>query len=80
MGRRSCLEERRKAGPAFASSSNGRDRVARVQRTTKEVGVSVRVRLDGSGTAANETGIPFLNHMLDVREVLQSLSQGPPLG
>ena len=40
-------------------------RQASVSRTTKETNVAVELALDGSGTATVDTGIPFLNHMLD---------------
>jgi hypothetical protein len=30
--------------------------------------VSVKINLDGSGVAENNTGIPFLDHMLDVSD------------
>ena len=39
-------------------------REAKVERTTKETAVSVRLVLDGSGTASAETGLPFFDHML----------------
>ncbi|OZC02317.1 imidazoleglycerol-phosphate dehydratase HisB [Rubricoccus marinus] len=34
-------------------------------RTTKETTVSVSLRIDGSQEANNDTGLPFLDHMLD---------------
>ena len=37
-----------------------------MKRVTKETDVSVRINLDGSGEADSSTGIPFLDHMLDV--------------
>jgi imidazoleglycerol-phosphate dehydratase len=40
-------------------------RQASVQRDTLETQISVRVDLDGSGKARFDTGIPFLEHMLD---------------
>ena len=40
-------------------------RKAEVQRDTKETQVFVAVDLDGNGEARLESGIPFLDHMLD---------------
>lgn len=37
-----------------------------MKRVTKETNVSVKINLDGSGVADSSTGIPFLDHMLDV--------------
>jgi imidazoleglycerol-phosphate dehydratase len=39
-------------------------RSARVERETKESHVLVELALDGSGTAAVDTGVPFFDHML----------------
>ncbi len=41
------------------------ERVAEVQRNTAETRVRVRVDLDGSGQARLNSGIGFLDHMLD---------------
>lgn len=41
-------------------------RVAQVARKTKETDVRVDLTLDGTGTARIATGIPFLDHMLDL--------------
>ncbi len=40
-------------------------RGAEVTRNTLETRISAKVNLDGSGKAAFETGLPFLDHMLD---------------
>jgi imidazoleglycerol-phosphate dehydratase len=37
-----------------------------VKRETKETNVSVKINLDGHGVSDSSTGIPFLDHMLDV--------------
>lgn len=41
-------------------------RIGEVKRETKETNVFVKINLDGTGVAENSTGIPFLDHMLDV--------------
>jgi len=40
-------------------------RTAQVKRDTLETQIAVDVNLDGSGKAQLETGVPFLDHMLD---------------
>ncbi len=40
------------------------NRVASVSRTTKETDVHVMVNLDGQGQCLTQTGVPFLDHML----------------
>ncbi|KAJ7294824.1 hypothetical protein O6H91_13G034900 [Diphasiastrum complanatum] len=40
-------------------------RTGRVQRSTKETNVDVSIGLDGNGCCDCDTGIPFLDHMLD---------------
>jgi imidazoleglycerol-phosphate dehydratase len=40
-------------------------RRAEVARNTLETQITVRIDLDGSGQAAFQTGLPFLDHMLD---------------
>ena len=42
-----------------------KDRTAAVERSTKETKISMRLNLDGSGTAELKTGIGFFDHMLD---------------
>ena len=40
-------------------------RTARIQRDTRETQIEIEIDLDGSGCAELETGLPFLEHMLD---------------
>jgi imidazoleglycerol-phosphate dehydratase len=40
-------------------------RSARIERNTLETQITVAIDLDGSGRARLETGVPFLEHMLD---------------
>jgi imidazoleglycerol-phosphate dehydratase len=50
--------------PAIVESSMA-ERVATVERNTLETRVTAKVNLDGTGAASFDTGIPFLEHMLD---------------
>ena len=55
--------------PAFVMPPTGlspmTDRTAAVNRDTLETQISVAVNLDGSGKARFDTGVPFLEHMMD---------------
>jgi imidazoleglycerol-phosphate dehydratase len=42
------------------------DRTAQISRTTGETDVSLTLGLDGSGAGSRNTGIGFLDHMLDL--------------
>lgn len=44
---------------------NMADRIASVERNTLETKIRITVNLDGTGKAKFETGVPFLEHMLD---------------
>ncbi|MGB0571077.1 MAG: imidazoleglycerol-phosphate dehydratase HisB [Alphaproteobacteria bacterium] len=46
-------------------TERGEERIAEVVRTTKETDISVVVNLDGTGAYDVETGIGFLDHMLE---------------
>ncbi|GMP56413.1 hypothetical protein CsSME_00020916 [Camellia sinensis var. sinensis] len=63
---RAAIVGRENGSPATSSPINTGDRIGEVKRVTKETNVSVRINLDGSGVADCSTGIPFLDHMLDV--------------
>ena len=41
------------------------DRKATITRNTLETQITVSVNLDGTGAAKFETGVPFLDHMMD---------------
>src|SRR5712691_11015349 len=41
-------------------------RVSRRTRRTKETDVQVRFTMDGTGTASIRSGLPFLDHMLEL--------------
>lgn len=41
------------------------ERKARVERNTLETQITVEINLDGTGKASFETGVPFLDHMMD---------------
>ncbi len=41
-------------------------RTASLKRKTRETDISVKLNLDGTGVYSNKTGIPFLDHMLDL--------------
>ena len=45
-------------------AANGRK--AELHRKTAETDIKLRVNLDGKGTYQISTGVPFLNHMLEL--------------
>lgn len=42
------------------------DRIAQIERNTRETQIACTLNVDGSGLSEIETGIPFLNHMLEL--------------
>ena len=44
---------------------NMADRIAEVTRNTSETQIRVHLNLDGKGTGCFDTGVPFLEHMMD---------------
>jgi imidazoleglycerol-phosphate dehydratase len=55
-----------KVAAKVAGKALGGQRRGEVERTTKETSVRVALALDGSGRAEIATGVPFLDHMLDL--------------
>ena len=41
------------------------DRIARIERTTRESSIVVELNLDGTGIVDVSTGVPFFDHMLN---------------
>jgi imidazoleglycerol-phosphate dehydratase len=50
----------------MTSQSPTQARAAEVRRKTKETDIRVRLALDGGGRAEVSTGVPFLDHMLEL--------------
>jgi imidazoleglycerol-phosphate dehydratase len=50
----------------MSTDAQTRPRVAKVARKTKETDIHIDLKLDGTGIARIDTGIPFLDHMLDL--------------
>ena len=59
-GRRAGLPAAR--GPAVAA----RARRAVVERTTRETRIALEIAIDGTGRSSVATGVPFLDHMLEL--------------
>jgi imidazoleglycerol-phosphate dehydratase len=51
---------------AVRKRTPARRRRAQVERKTKETAITVVLDVDGTGDARVETGVPFLNHMLEL--------------
>ena len=54
-----------KLGPPMSEAPPENAREASIERNTKETQIKVAVNLDGTGVLSVETGLPFLDHMLD---------------
>lgn len=50
---------------ADKAAAGGAPRAAEVERKTRETHVTVALKLDGAGRGAANTGVPFLDHMLE---------------
>jgi imidazoleglycerol-phosphate dehydratase len=50
----------------MSTTNNRQPRVAEIHRKTKETDVRVVLNLDGNGRSHVSTGLPFLDHMLDL--------------
>jgi imidazoleglycerol-phosphate dehydratase len=54
-----------RVAPKDTAGDNPPRRAATVERKTRETQISVALKLDGHGAAAINTGVPFLDHMLE---------------
>eukprot|EP00898_Chlorokybus_atmophyticus_P003489 jgi/Chlat1/4140/Chrsp269S00293 len=59
------LEAERPTDVAASPLTDVKKRVSTVHRKTKETSVEVTINLDGTGECIADTGIPFLDHMID---------------
>lgn len=48
------------------TKNGNRKRVSAIRRRTKETDVRVKLDLDGAGRSKTDTGLPFLDHMLEL--------------
>lgn len=48
------------------TKNGNRKRVSEIRRRTKETDVRVKLDLDGAGRSKTDTGLPFLDHMLEL--------------
>jgi imidazoleglycerol-phosphate dehydratase len=69
MGGEMSHEPTEDGAPGASASSRERDAVARaatIERTTGETDVRVSLTLEGTGGGVRDTGVGFLDHMLDL--------------
>src|SRR4029077_6028436 len=60
---------RRRAGMAAMKATARKASIGRIRtvaRTTKETSIQLKLAVDGTGRAQVDTGVPFLDHMLDL--------------
>jgi imidazoleglycerol-phosphate dehydratase len=57
---------KRKTAGGVDARAGRRARTAEVHRKTKETDILVNLALDGAGSYEVQTGVPFLNHMLEL--------------
>ncbi len=50
----------------MTQTSGRQPRAAKVSRKTRETDISVSICLDGEGKCSSDTGIPFMDHMLEL--------------
>ena len=64
--RKTMRKARTKTKAVAKRAARGASRRGSVHRETKETNIAVEITLDGEGRYAVETGVPFLNHMLEL--------------
>ncbi len=65
-GSQTAARSRRAPARAGMRTQQNRGRLASVTRETKETSVEVVLGVDGTGSYDVQTGVPFLNHMLEL--------------
>jgi len=65
-GSQTAARSRRAPARAGLRTQQSRGRLASVTRETKETSVEVVLGVDGTGSYDVQTGVPFLNHMLEL--------------
>lgn len=64
--------------PTMLGCGGDAARSATVKRETKETRVEVSISLDGTGVCSSSSQIPFLDHMMDVGTLLNSIPRFHP--